>query len=78
MPETRQVQGLITIVQESRFRLQDAEGRGYLFVLCSNLDPTDLQRLQRARTPVIVTYTGQPDVGAVALNVRPAGGIPLH
>lgn len=71
MPETQQVQGMITIVQESRFRLQDADGRGYLFVLRSNLDPSVLQRFQQARTPVVVTYKGRPDGGAVALDVRP-------
>ena len=71
MPEVQQAQGWITIVQESRFRLQDVEGRGYLFVLRSNLAPVELQRFQQACIPVVVTYIGQPDAGAVALRVRP-------
>lgn len=68
---TQQVQGIITIIQESRFRLQDTHGRGYLFVLHAGLDADKLRDYQRARTPVTVTYTGRPDAGAVARAVEP-------
>jgi hypothetical protein len=67
----RRVQGVITIVQESRFRLQDAEGRGYLFTLRAGLHASRLRRYEQQRTPVTVLYTGQVNTGAIARTVKP-------
>lgn len=76
MSNVQTVHGIITIVQESRFRLQDARGRGYLFVLHAAQDEHTLRDYQRDKTPVTVTYTGRPDAGAVAHTVRPATAVP--
>lgn len=72
MRETRHIEGLITVVQESRFRLEGRDGRGYLFVLHAGQDERNLREFHKHRTPVTVTYTGRPDAGAVAETVRPA------
>lgn len=73
MRSQQRLQGVITIVQESRFRLQDAEGRGYIFTLRAGLDASRLRRYEQHNTPVTVIYTGKPDTGAVATSVRPTG-----
>lgn len=77
MTQNQHVQGIITIVQESRFRLQAGDGRGYLFILHAGLDAGKLRQYQRDHTPVTVTYTGQPDAGAVARAVKPSPAVLL-
>lgn len=72
------VQGVITIVQESRFRLEDADGRGYLFVLHADQNERKLNDFQRNETPVTVIYSGRPDAGAVAHTVQPAATLPYR
>ncbi len=78
MTQNQRVQGIITIVQESRFWLQAGDGRGYLFVLHAGLDAGKLRQYQRNRTPVTVTYAGQPDAGAVARAVKPNHAVLLR
>ncbi len=71
-PHAGTVEGRITIVQEERFRLMDANGRGYLFVTrkgAASLDQLDAWRDRAVR--VVVEYYGVPDVGALARRVRP-------
>jgi len=64
--------GRITVVQESRFRLVDDTGVGYLFTLgrFSRTDATQLARWLAAGARVTVAYSGLPDMGAVAHHVR--------
>lgn len=71
LPLAGQVRGRITIVQEDRFRLQDEQGRGYLFTLNrkSGASMTDLHDWNRAQIPVTVHYDGPPDLGAAAVKV---------
>lgn len=59
-------------MQESRFRLVDDAGVGYLFTLgrFSRIDASQLVRWLTACTRVTVAYSGLPDMGAVARRVR--------
>ncbi len=72
LPTSGSLHGVITIVQEDRFRLEDALGRGYLFTLGRKvaLSLQDLQNFSRGRTPVTVEFEGAPDLGAVATAVH--------
>jgi hypothetical protein len=56
MPKMR---GVITIAQESRFQLTDADGVSHLFVLSPHMlaEDDDLEPLQRSQAPVQVTYS---------------------
>jgi hypothetical protein len=72
LPTHGRIRGKITLVQEDRFRLEDALGRGYLFTLGRGLG-VGLQQLQTwsARHAVLeVEYAGAPDLGGLAVNVR--------
>ena len=71
LPTSGTVEGRITIVQEDRFRLEDAEGRGYLLILDrrSGVTMQDLNNWRDGSCPVIAEFEGAPDLGAVA---RPA------
>jgi len=53
------MEGVVTIVQESRFQLTDDAGAGHLFVLAhrSLAEPDQLEALQRRQTRVRVDYT---------------------
>lgn len=72
LPTSGSLHGVITIVQEDRFRLEDAQGRGYLFTLGRKvaLSQEDLRNFSQGRTPVTVEFEGAPDLGAVALAIR--------
>lgn len=64
------VQGVITIVQEDRFRLMDGRGRGYLFTARRRAASMDeLERWRDERRPVTVRFRGIPDMGARALSI---------
>lgn len=64
--------GTITIVQESRIRLSDAEGRGWLFVVRPRVASAErLEGWRDAGTSVAVRYRGVPDAGAVADAIAP-------
>jgi hypothetical protein len=73
--------GIITVVQEQRFRLLTPTGQGLLLTLARNasLTSSDLWRLHTAHIQVVVTYQGEPNLeSGVAYGVRPSvlpGGI---
>lgn len=62
-------------MQEDRFRLETSDGRGMLSSLGrhANAREQDVERLVAARIPVRVTYTGEPDVGAIAMRLERIG-----
>jgi hypothetical protein len=72
LPTSGTLQGIVTIIQEDRFRLVDAAGRGYLFTLGrhAGLSISGLHDLRARRQPVQVEYDGPPDLGGVAVRVR--------
>jgi hypothetical protein len=74
LPTRGQVRGVITIVQEDRFRLEDEQGRGYLFTLGRGAGPgvRDLYLWCDRKVPIDVDYKGPPDMGGVAIRIRPA------
>ncbi len=66
--------GIITLVQEGRFQLEDPEGVHQLFVLAHDapLEPADLQALLAAEVPVKVEYgDAERLVAAIAYEVEP-------
>lgn len=64
------VAGVITIVQEDRFRLMDDAGRGYLFTPKKGTVRTEaLECWRDGRRRVRVRYRGVPDLGASAIEV---------
>jgi hypothetical protein len=66
------LQGIVTLVQEDRFRLVDDQGRGYLFTLGrgNGVGLRELHLWCAERTPLEVEYRGAPDLGAVALRLQ--------
>jgi hypothetical protein len=69
------IDGVITMVQEDRFRLISADGHYQLFLLShrTRVDGDDLHRFERARIPVTVTYGAAPGlIARTAHEVRPA------
>lgn len=72
LPVHGQLRGVVTLIQEDRFRLEDEQGRGYLFTLGRHAGASveDLSRWSGQSVPVTVKYEGAPDLGAVAINVR--------
>lgn len=73
LPTGGRVRGIVTLIQEHRFRLEDERGRGYLFTLGweTGATPEDLAGWSERRTPIGVEYRGAPDLGAVAVRVEP-------
>jgi hypothetical protein len=66
------IDGVVTIVQESRFQLIDDDGVGHLFILGydSPAEPDQLTPLQRKQSRVRVRYTEARNViGRVAHSV---------
>lgn len=72
LPTSGELRGRITIVQEDRFRLEDAEGRGYLLTAGrkSGVSMADLNYWREGQIVVTVTYEGPPDLGAIATRIR--------
>ena len=71
----RTMEGVVTIVQESRFQLTDDRGASHLFVLghASLAEPDQLQPLQSRQSRVRVSYTQPRNViGFVAHAVTPS------
>ncbi|HEY0581471.1 MAG TPA: hypothetical protein VGE94_04765 [Chloroflexota bacterium] len=67
-------EGRILAVQERRFRVLTVEGQVYLLTLATNapIDELALCHFRDTRTPVQVSFTGQPNlVGGVAHAVLP-------
>jgi hypothetical protein len=71
LPDRGQLRGVITLVQEDRFRLEDEQGRGYLFTLGrgNGVGLRELHTFCDHRLTVQVQYRGAPDLGAVAERV---------
>jgi hypothetical protein len=73
LPVGGKVRGIVILIQEDRFRLEDEQGRGYLFTLGweAGASTADLYVWSGQKTPVTVECRGAPDLGAVALKVFP-------
>ncbi len=73
VPTHGRVRGVITIVQEDRFRLEDTEGHGYLMTLGRHARASigNIHEWCVTKTPVVVRFRGAPDLGAVATDVEP-------
>ena len=71
------MEGIITIIQESRFQLTDDSGASHLFILghSASAEPEQLMPLQRAQARVRVKYI-QPRniIGMVATAVARMDG----
>ena len=68
----KRTRGVITVVQEQRFKLMSDDGAVRLFVLAHDapLEAEDLQRLQRSQARVAVTYADAGDlVAGIARDV---------
>ena len=72
LPDHGHLRGVITLVQEDRFRLEDDLGRGYLFTLGrgNGVGLDTLHTWCDRRSTVEVEYQGAPDLGAVAVRAR--------
>ncbi len=69
------VSGVITLVQEQRFKLVSDDGRTRLFVVARDapVDGRDLQPLQRSQARVTVRYDDAADlIAGIAHDVVPA------
>ena len=66
------LRGVVTLVQEDRFRLEDDLGRGYLLTLGrgNGVGLDTLHTWCDRRSTVQVEYRGAPDLGAVAVRAR--------
>ncbi len=73
--QTQTVQGHITVVQEERFRMMTEGGQGLLFTLGNSIwhSAADLRHFRDTRTPVVVEYSGEPNLSTgVAHKVQAA------
>jgi hypothetical protein len=73
LPTEGKVAGLITLVQEDRFRLEDDRGRGYLFILAwkSGTPIESLHHWNTEKIPVLVEWEESgPDLGAIATRIK--------
>lgn len=63
-----EVEGVIVVAQEDRFRLRADDGRGLLFTLHrrANADAADIAELADTGERVRVQFEGIPDVSALA------------
>ena len=72
----RTMDGIVTIVQESRFQLTDAGGVSHLFVLSHDTlaEPDQLEPLQRRQARVRVRYSVPRNIiGLLAHSVTAVG-----
>lgn len=71
LPDRGELRGVILVVQEDRFRLQDERGRGYLLTLGrrAGISMDGVRRAAALGLPIRVHYKGMPDLGAVATRV---------
>jgi hypothetical protein len=78
MGEVRTMTGVITVVQESRFKLVDPQGRCKLFTLGHGaaIDPGDLPPLVRAGHPVTITF--EATEGLISGTVSEISGSVRH
>lgn len=76
-PRDGTVEGILTIVQEDRFRLIDDSGRGYLFTTARRAASLDeLERWRDEQQRVSVRFSGVPDIGALATRIQPRPSAP--
>lgn len=76
MGETRTVTGVITLVQESRFKLVDTHGRSKLFTLGHGaaIDPEDLGPILHSGHPVTITFEATKGlIAGTVSEIRPEG-----
>lgn len=68
----QKIRGRIALVQEDRFRLETTDGRSLLLTIgpATGLSMDQLDSLASSGTLVTVIFKGEPDAGAVALNVQ--------
>jgi hypothetical protein len=74
MRADKTIEGRIIAIQEGRFRLLTADGRGFLFTLAhnANIDTLTLQGWHQDDRAVRVTYRGEPGLDTcIAREVRP-------
>jgi hypothetical protein len=78
LPTHGRLRGMVTVVQEDRFRLQDDIGRGYLLTLGrgNGVGLRNLHTWCDRRATVEVEYRGAPDLGAVAVQAREVASTP--
>jgi hypothetical protein len=76
LPDRGHLRGMVTLVQEDRFRLMDDLGRGYLFTLGrgSGVSLRELLAWCELGVTVEVEYRGAPDLGAVAVGAACRSG----
>ena len=70
---TRSMEGVVTVVQESRFQLTDDRGVSHLFVLSANAaaEADQLAPLQRRQARVRVHYSAAQNViGNVSVAIE--------
>jgi hypothetical protein len=70
----KKISGRILIVQEDRFRVIAADGRGYLLALShsARIRMADLRRYQQAGTRIQVEYEGSPNLAdGIAYKLAP-------
>jgi hypothetical protein len=75
-----EITGIITLVQERRFKLVDGKGRHQLLILApsASADHADIERWSRAGTPVTVQCGPAPGlVAQLASDVRPTSVRPV-
>ena len=68
------VTGIVTVVQEERFRLLTDDGRGFLLTLAhsANCDDAELCYLRDAHTRVHVRYSGEANTDSgIAHSIEP-------
>ena len=68
------LRGRIIVVQEDRFRLVSASGKGYLLTLShrAKVSEQDLQDWHKADCQVMVEYQGEPNLATgMVQNVKP-------
>ncbi len=69
------MEGVVTIVQESRFQLTDDDGVGHLFILghLCGTETGQLPALQRQQSRVRISYKPAPNlIGNVASSIHVA------
>ena len=79
MPTERFTQGIISVVQEGRFRLIDSLGRCHPFILSASaaIEPADLASLSRRGCSVRITVapaTGMNAMVATCIEEQEADG----
>jgi hypothetical protein len=70
----KKITGRILLVQEDRFRVVAADGRGYLLTLShsARISMADLRRHQQAGTRIRLEYEGSPNlVDGMAYTMEP-------